>query len=579
MSTRPHSWLAPAFAVAAFLFACGPVADREEAAAPEEPPGTWFAEITAESGLDFRHGAGRNEEYLASEIMGSGGALFDHDGDGDLDLYLVDAGVAGGSPNRMLARQPDGTFADVTEASGLGDPGYGMGTALGDVDNDGDLDLLVTNLGPDVLYLNTGGGVFRPGPVLTGSEGWSTSACFFDYDLDGRLDLYVASYLDFDPPKACTDSAGNPEFCGPEAFRGVPDRLYRGHGDGTFTDVTATALSGQPASKGLGVICADFNGDSAVDVYVTNDGEPNQLWIRGSAAETAADQRAVFEDHALMLGAALNAFGRPEASMGVAAADVDGDLDLDLFMTHLDRETNTLYLNLGDGGWQDGTATSGLGAAGLPFTGFGTAFVDLDHDGDLDLAVVNGRVRRGASLVERAERRRGIDEGLPPLLAEYAEPNLLFVNDGAGTFRDLGALAGRLADAVDVSRGLLAGDVDGDGDLDLVLTSCGGPVRLLRNDAPRAHWLAVRAIDPELRRDALGAAVIVHAGGRTQLRPVISAFSYLSAVEPEIHFGLDGAQRYDGITVVWPDGTREGFPGGTADRRIRLLKGEGEREP
>jgi hypothetical protein len=566
-------------AVTLLLAACGGATGPQEGPAdgPPSAADAWFDEITEQAGLDFLHGAGAGAEYLVPEIMGSGGALFDHDGDGDLDLYLVSAGDGAAAINRMFSREPDGSYTDVTAASGLGDPGYGMGAALGDVDNDGDLDLLVTNLGPDALYLNAGGGVFRRLESPIGADGWSTSACFLDHDRDGLLDLYVATYLDFDPPRACTDKAGNPEFCGPEAFRGLPDRLYRGRGDGTFEEISDAALPGRPSNKGLGVVCADLDGDGRTDVYVTNDGEENLAWMSRGAGP--APGPGGFENRAVLLGAALNMFGHAEASMGIAAGDVDDDLDLDLFMTHLDRETNTLYLNLGEAGFEDRTATSGLGPAGLPFTGFGTALLDADRDGDLDLVAVNGRVRRGASLAGRAERRRAwqVDPSVPPLLVDYAEPNQLFVNQGAGSFSEAGALAGALATGAEVSRGLLTGDLDGDGDLDLAVTNCGGRARLYRNDAPGdGHWLAVRAIDPALRRDALGAAVILHAAGRSTLRPVLSGLSYLSAIEPEVHFGLGDAAWFDGITVVWPDGTREAFPGGTADRRIRVLKGQGE---
>ncbi len=566
------------FAPAALIvLACGAAETETVAGASPTSPipeNGWFTEIGADVGLRFRHAAGIREDYHAPEIMGSGAALFDYDGDGDLDVYLVNggAGDSTGSVNRMFRQEADGSFTDVTEPSGLGDPGYGMGCALGDVDNDGDLDLFVTNFGPDVLYLNAGGGRFRAASDRFDDELWSTSACFLDYDGDGWLDLYVATYLDFDPPKACTDKAGNPEFCGPEAFRGLPDRLYRNAGGAggraTFTD--AAALAGRPSNKGLGVICADFDGDALVDVYVANDGEPNQLWLnRGDRS---------FEDRALILGAAVNLFSQPEASMGVTAADVDGDLDLDLFMTHLDRETNTLYLNLGEDGFEDRTAVSGLGPAGLPYTGFGAALFDADHDGDLDLVAVNGRVRRGASLAERAQRSQAWrpEDTVPPLLHDYAEPNLFFLNDGGGSFRDASATAGRLASAVEVSRGVLPGDLDDDGDLDLLVTNCGGSARLYRNDVPgKGHWLKVRAIDPALNRDALGAMVEVRAGERSYVRPVITTYSYLSAGEPEVHFGLGDAVKVDAITVMWPDGTREEFPGGEANRAVEVLKGQG----
>ena len=536
----------------------------------------WFTDVTGQAGLTFRHSAGRRDDYYVQGIMGSGGALFDYDYDGDLDIYLIDADGEGPAPNRMFRQEAGGRFTDVSETSGLGDPGYGMGAALGDVDNDGDLDLFVSNVGRDALYLNGGGGVFEDVTEAAGvgHPGWSTSACFLDYDLDGLLDLYVATYLHLDLPKACTDRAGNLEFCGPEAYRGLPDLLYRGRGDGTFTDVGSQPLAGRPANKGLGVLCADFNGDVRTDVYVANDGEQSLLWIRGEGADGAR-----FEDRALILGAALNFLGRPEASMGVAAGDADADGDLDLFLTHLDRETNTLYRNLGDTGFEDYTAASGLGPAGMAHTGFGTAFFDADADGNLDLVVVNGRVRRGASLIDRAQRRRKwqVEDSVPPLLWDYAEPNLFFLGDGDGGFSNASGEGGRLTSSVEVSRGIAAGDLDRDGDLDLLVTNCGGPVRLYRNDAPgKGHWLVVRAIDPELKRDALGATVEVRAGGRRQVRPVISSTSYLMAVEPQVHFGLGSAERVEGITVVWPDGTREAFAGGAPDRTVELVKGRGE---
>jgi len=564
----------PATLTITFVFAlsnCGtpesrPESTREEAA--------WFTEITDQVGLDFRHAAGQRGDYHLAEIAGSGGALFDYDGDGDLDIYLIDGGSkSGGAPNQMFRHDSDGGFTNVTDASGLGDAGWGMGSALGDVDNDGDLDLYVTNLGADSFYLNAGDGTFQalPAPAGLDEARWSSSACFFDYDRDGLLDLFVATYLDFDPDKECTDLAGRPDYCGPAAFRGLPDFLFRGGGDGTFVDVSDTVLVGRLANKALGVVCADFDGDARTDVYVANDGEQNQLWrnLGGSSGANGV----TFEDGALLRGAALNIFARPEASMGVAAGDVDGDLDLDLFMTHLNRETNTLYLNLGEAGFEDRTAASGLGPAGLAYTGFGTGLFDADLDGDLDLVVVNGGVSRAGLSTERTWQA---EETVPPLSRDYAEPNLFFENDGTGSFQDASARSGRLAVAAEVSRGLLLGDLDSDGDLDVVLTNCGGPARLYRNDAPRkGHWLVVRAIDPTLHRDALGAMVEVRAGGRSHLRPVISAYSYFSAGEPTVHFGLGEVERIDGLTVVWPDGTREEFPGVDLDRRVEVRKGEG----
>ncbi|HMB55403.1 MAG TPA: CRTAC1 family protein [Thermoanaerobaculia bacterium] len=582
MSNRPpHAKPAGALLAAVLLLpACG--GERLESTTPDTaaaatatPP--WFVDVSDEAGVDFVHSAGHGEGYLMPESMGSGLALFDHDGDGDLDLYLVDGG-SGSARDRLYRQQADGTFTDVTAAAGLGRPAYGMGAAVGDVDDDGDLDLFLTRFGADALFLNAGDGTFTAAPADggLGDDLWTTSACFFDADRDGALDLYVATYLGFDPPRSCTDRAGNPEYCGPEAYRGLPDRFYRGRGDGTFADATADWLVAPPANKGLGVVCADLDGDGRVEIYVANDGEPNQLWVERD------DGR--FEDRAALLGADVNGFGKPEAGMGLALGDADGDLHLDLFVTHLDRETNTLYRALGDGGFEDATASAGLGPPSLPLTGFGTTFLDADLDGDLDLALVDGRVRRGASAGERAERRQAwqVDPSVPAKLIDYAEPNLFFVNRGDGRFRDAAAEGGAFTAGAEVSRAVATGDLDGDGDLDLVVTQAGGPARLYRNQAPRDghHWLAVRALlpaatDPTLGRDALGARVEVRAGDRAWVQPVTSTAGYLTTVEPVAWFGLGDAARVDSITVTWPGGERERFAGGEADRTVILRRGEG----
>ncbi len=547
----------------------------------QPPQGAWFTEITAEAGLDFRHDAGIDGSYFMPEIVGSGGALFDYDNDGDLDIYLVNGGphkanVASSelAANRLFRQEADGTFTDVTDASGVGDRGYGMGCAVGDINNDGYADVYVTNFGPDALYRNNCDGTFSNITASAGIAGdrWSTSACFFDYDRDGFLDLFVNSYVRYDPPQACRDSSGRPDYCGPANFAGVPDVLYHNNGDGTFTDVTARAGIAHVAGKGLGVVAADFNADGWIDVYVANEGEQNQLWIN-----LGDDGR--FDDRAIILGTALNISGKAEASMGIAVGDVDGDADLDLFMTHLDRETNTLYLNSGD--WfEDRTARAGLGSDSLPFTGFGTGFFDYDQDGDLDLLVVNGRVRRGldspvattASTVLTSARELALFH------RDYAEPNLLFENDGTGKFHNRSASAGVLCSRIAVSRGAMFGDVDRDGDLDVVLTNCNGPASLFRNDIPKkGHWITIRAFDPALNRDAIGAQVHVEAGGKTYTRSVTRAFSYLASSQPTAHFGVGDAHRVDRVTIAWPDGSKEQFPPMRADQWIQLNKGQGRR--
>jgi hypothetical protein len=507
------------------------------------------------------------------DIMCAGVAIFDADGDGDFDLYIANRTWAFGRSeessaptNLLLLRGEDGRYRDATASSGVAQRAYGGGVAVGDYDNDGDPDLYLANFGPDVLLRNRGDGTFEEVTRAAGVDvpGWSSSVAFFDYDLDGFLDIYVARYVDYDPEKKCMDAAGRPDFCGPKEFPPVPDVLLHNEGDGTFTDVSARAGIEASVGAGLGVVCEDFDDDGLPDVYVANDAYPNHLWInRGDGT---------FSDEALLLGCALNEQGMAEAGMGVVAADLDGDADLDLFMTHLKHESHTLYENLGGGiGFQDVTALFGLSGPSLPFTGFGTFALDLELDGDLDLLVANGAVNRSDPFPE---------VHLPSPWDHYAEPNQIFLNEGPGRFRPLGEEAGPFGSDIEVTRGLAAADLDGDGDLDVLVGNCYGPARLYRNDAPRrGHWLLVRAVDPGLSRDAIGAHVAVHAGGRTFLRRITRSLSYQSSSPPEAHFGLGEAARFDSITVRWPGGGGERFPGGTADRRLELARGRGRRIP
>ncbi|MCH8152016.1 MAG: CRTAC1 family protein [Planctomycetes bacterium] len=562
----PSVWLV---AVAALAGGCH---DPSEAAPAKNPTSSqWFTEITHEVGLRFIYDTGATGELLFPEIMGSGAALFDYDGDGDLDIYLTNGArcfdrsdTSGDLVNRLYRQDPDGRFVDVTEASGLGDIGYGMGVAIGDIDNDGDADVYVTNYGLDRLYENRGDGTFDDVTAAAGIhvDGWSCSAAFFDYDLDGFLDLYVTRYVTGNPAKYCFDSAGRRAYCGPKSFIPVHDILLHNNGDGTFTDATEKAGIAAIAGNGLGVICEDLNGDGWPDVYVANDASPNQLWIN--------QHDGTFRDDAIMMGAAYNMEGQAEAGMGVLAADVDGDLDFDLFMTHLRNESNTLYLNLGgDAGFDDTSASAGLATSSMRYTGFGTAAFDVELDGDLDIVVVNGRVARGDALPgARVE----------PPWDIFAEPNLFYLNNGSGRFDLIEQEVATLCAPIEISRGLAAGDIDEDGDLDLLISNLHGPARLYRNEAPRkGHWLIIRAIDPRLRRDAIGARITISCGGRQQVRSISRGHSYLSSSDPRAHFGVGPATRIDQIDVRWPDGLRERFPATPADRVVELIRGAGER--
>ncbi len=524
---------------------------------PANEPLSIFTDITQQSELNFVHDPHIGGKYFFPEVMGAGCAFLDFDHDGDLDIYLVN-----GSTGRLFRQDSDGAFVDVTASSGLGDLDYGMGVAAGDVDNDGDTDLFVTNYGSDQLYRNNGDGTFSRITESSGikTNGWSTSAVFLDYDRDGFLDLYVARYVKLNPAVVCTDRAGRKDYCGPEGYDAEPDLLFHNNGNGTFTDVSKQSGITRFPRKGLGVVSADFDDDGYQDIYVANDREPNQLWIN--------KRNGTFQDSGLAMGVAVNAMGQSEASMGVAVGDADQDSRLDLFVSNLRDETNTFYRNRGELGFQDDSLPSGLGPPSLAFTGFGTGFFDFNNDGNLDVAVVNGRVTRGASLVRNN----------PPLYWDsYAEPDLLFENTADGHFRNVGNQAGSFTSSIENSRGLAFGDVDNDGDIDLLVSNCGGPARLYRNDfLPKGHWLLIRAVDPALKRDAFGAKITVVAGEKNLTRWVNPGYSYLSSSDPRAHFGLGAATAVDQIVVEWPDGTTETFPGIKADQILTIRKGTGK---
>lgn len=538
-------------------------------------PSPLLVERTVDWGLDVRHHSGDQDRKWLPTIMGGGIALFDADGDDDLDLYVVNGNDHlledrddGPITNRFL-RQDAGVFVDATEASGLGDARYGLGVAVGDVDNDGRPDVYVTNFGADQLYRNLGDGRFENATERAGIDvqGHSASATFCDYDRDGWLDLFVTRYLDFDPDMQCFDPAGRRDFCGPQSFDPVSSVLLRNSGDGRFEDVSvASGIDAHP-STGLGVVCEDVDDDGWPDFYVANDGYANYLWIN------QRDGR--FEERAIPLGVAYNRTGDAEAGMGVLAADLDGDARSDLFVTHLHNETNTFYRGLDTGlGFEDATNDSGLGVPSLLYTGFGTVPIDLDLDGDLDLAIANGRVR------SHSEALPGAD--VPAPWDRLAEPSQVLVNRGDGTFEALAADRCGFCERVEVGRGLAVGDVDRDGDLDLVKTSIEGPARLYLDEG-EAHgqWLRVRAIDPELGRDAIGARLELQVGASRRLHVISSGLSYMSASEPVAHFGLGEETEIGPIDVLWPSGdlTRESFEVDCVDCAITIRRGEGRPLP
>jgi hypothetical protein len=541
------------------------------------PTAPLFLESAAATGLSFTHVNGATGRYYIVEEMGAGVALFDYDNDGDLDVFFVQGQSlgtdAGSSPRTRstsrlfrndltVARDGRRTlhFTDVTDRAGVGLQAYGMGVAVGDYDNDGDLDLFVTTFGPDVLYRNNGDGTFTDVTSEAGVSDpfWSTSATFFDYDRDGNLDLFVANYLDFTVAgnKSCADALGAPDYCGPRLYRPVPDRLYRNEGSGRFRNVTESAGIAKADGAGLGVVAGDYNGDGWLDLYVANDATPNQLWINR--------HDGTFVDEGPLSGAALNAAGNPEGSMGIASGDFDGDGDEDLFVTNIVGETFALYRNDGHATFEDARVPAGLAAPTAAFTGFGTDWLDYDNDGWLDLFVANGAV----NMIE-AQR------GQP---SPFRMKNQLFHNTGSGRFVETSAAGGPAFQRAEISRGAAFGDIDNDGDTDIVVTTNGGPVRLLLNQGgSRNHWLQVGLEQTPGNRLGFGARVAIERSGRpTMWRRVRTDGSYLSASDARVQFGLGSSAKFDAVVVQWPDGAVERWTKVTADRGVTLKRGTGQ---
>jgi hypothetical protein len=509
--------------------------------AAAEPP---FREVALERGIDFVHDQGGSGRRYAVEVMGSGGGFLDYDGDGDLDVLLLDGGPLPGTPpraapprHRLLRNDGTGHFEDATEGSGLSHTGYAMGLAVGDVDADGDPDVLVTAFGPDAFFRNLGGRFEEAtGEAGVADARWNSSAVFFDYDGDGDLDLYVTGYLDLDVAahRPCL-IAGVEVHCGPDSFSGIPDRLYRNDGSGRFEDVSAEAGIAGAVGKGLGVVAGDVDGDGDQDLYVANDGTANFLWVN-----RAESGRQGFEEQAVLFGGAYGETAAAEAGMGVDLGDYDGDGDLDVVCTNLDGETTSLYRNEAGTALTESSYAAGVGAPTLPWVGFGVRFLDYDSDGDEDLLVTQGHIMDNV-----AELRQG---------ASYAQPNLLLENE-AGRFR----VACPDCLPMGVGRGLATGDVDGDGDTDVLITNSGGRPFLLENVAARAgSAIGVRLEGrPGSNRDAYGALVRWPAFGKTRLRLVQAGGSYASSSDPRLLLAVPADVRAQEVTIAWPSGRVE----------------------
>lgn len=554
---RPVHWLL--VMVSPWLLSgCGQDASEDTSAQGTSSENVWFEDVTNSRGVDFIHRSGHQEAYLIPEIMVGGVAVFDMEGDGDLDLYLVQSGsvVDGPGPsgrNVLYANQGDGTFEDVTAASGAGDEGYGIGVATGDIDNDGDVDLLVTNLGRNALLVNDGQGRFVDATMDAGleAEDYSASASFFDADADGDLDLFVCNYLHWSPEKEqnCLNSIGEADYCAPMSYNApAADRLYLNDGKGRFVDISESSGIASVPGTALGVVAMDVNSDGRQDVFVANDGMPDHLWMNQG--------NGVFVENALRAGCATDISGKSKAGMGIATGDINHDGEVDLMVCNLWRETDSLYLIDGKGNFEDATIRSGLAALPKTFTRFGLGFHDFDNDGHLDLYEANGRV----ALLDK-------NWGDDP----YGEPNLLFRGSATGRFKEVTPRSGTRVPANLVSRGAAYGDFDNDGGVDIVVINRDGPPQMLHNVVgDRGNWVKLRALDSS-GRDAHGATIKLAAGGKTWTTVVHTDGSYCAASDPRVHFGIGEIESVDDVEILWPDGRRERF-GSQPINRISTLQ-------
>ena len=547
MIARVVTVLVVTFSFAALAGGCSP---KGKSAAPSR--GFLFVERAEAAGVDFRHSDGSSGQYYIVETLASGLALVDIDDDGDLDLYLLTgrklppASLArdpGGTPgNRLYLGDGKGSFRDVTAAAGVPGVGYSIGCCAGDYDGDGDLDLYVAGFGPNVLYANQGDGTFRDVTEAAGVDDtrFSAGCAFVDIDLDGDLDLYVSNYceVDFEGATPC-ENGGVPSYCPPKRYPGVADSLFLNEGDGTFRDISESSGIAQRARWGMGVVATDFDADGLPDIYVANDVSENFLFRNLGGGR--------FEEIAMTKGVALSSNGDEQGSMGVAAADYDADGRVDIFVTNYQKQLNALYHQEGDVGFSDIAMASGLGADCLPLVSWGTGFRDFDADGRLDLFIANGHLD---------DRIAEFDQS-----STYLQGNQVYLGSESG-FREVSAELGAALTAPTSSRGAAFGDIDGDGDIDIVVNNSRGAASVLVNEGgDRSPWIALD-LRGKANRFAIGARVTVEANGRRQFAEVRSGGSYVSQSDLRLHFGLGTADRVDRVTVHWPGGgetVREGL--------------------
>lgn len=520
---------------------CAPVLTQQQDLPPpasaEEQSLPIFADITKEAGIDFTHSFGDDELSNIIETTGPGCGLFDYDGDGDLDVYLINGchipkkgyshprgrHLEGKLTNKLYRNNGDNTFTDVTEESGTGDKGFGMACTVADYDNDGDLDLFVTNYGPNVLYRNNGDGTFtdvtREAGVFDGR--WGIGCTFLDIDRDGYLDLYVGNYLQFEPEYRLFYAPDH--FPGPLSYLGDADILYRNNGDGTFTDITETAGVKFPDGRAMGVTAGDYNNDGFMDIFVANDGMPNYFFEN--------DGRGNFKEIALESGAGFGQAGNAVSAMGPDFGDVDRDGLMDVLVP--DMRYGALYYNLGNGLFDEKSVAMGLASVLGQYTSWGGGFLDYDNDGYLDIFIANGDPHK-----------------------VVAEEDVLFCNDRGEGFIDVSAKSGAYFNEQEyVGRGTAFGDIDNDGDVDILIANLDGPTILLRNDGGnRNHWLLVRTIGSKSNRNGVGARLILKTGDLTQIADVKSGSGYLSMNDLRVHFGLGKAESVDSLEIHWPSG-------------------------
>jgi enediyne biosynthesis protein E4 len=526
-----------------------------------------FVDVARTAGITFSHDNAATSEKFLIETMGSGCGWIDYDQDGLLDLYLVNSAAthaykpANPLRSALYRNNGDGTFSDVTEKAGVGGEGlFGMGIAVGDYDNDGFPDLFVCGYGRCILYHNNHDGTFTDVTARVGVANpgrWASSAAWFDYDNDGRLDLVIANYVDWSAERNfyCGDHGpGMRSYCHPDDFNGQPPTLYHNNGDGTFTDVSKSSGVGLKAGNGLGVVTFDYDNDGWQDIFIANDHMPNFLFHN--------NRSGTFSEVGYLAGVAVSGDGQFEAGMGTDAADTTGSGRMDLIVTHLDMQLARFYQYLGDGSFDDATFRSKIGYATFHMSGFGTRFFDYDNDGMIDLFMANGHV------LDNIERYHAD--------TKYAEPKLMFRNTGRGIFENVSDQLGPDFLLPRVSRGAAVGDFDNDGDLDILINNNGQAPQILRNDGGNAnHWLEILLIGTKSNRDGVGARVKLTAGDLVLYDQRKGGMSYQAAQDPRLHFGLGQRPRVDSLEIIWPSGMTTKIANIKADQIIAIKEGEG----